>query len=76
MITTGESLRLLMQKNVSAISVMVPKEMKKLIAEYAKKNCMIESQYIKLAIVVRFEKDQLAATIGEIIQEDIPKLVG
>jgi hypothetical protein len=37
---------------------------------------MIESQYIKLAIVERFEKEQVAATIGETIQEDIPKLVG
>ena len=76
MMTTVYSMKLLMQKNVSAISVVVPKEMKKLIAEYARKNCMIESQYIKLAIVERFEKEQVAAVIGETIQEDIPKLVG
>lgn len=58
MITMEYNLKLLMQKNESAISVMIPKEMKKLIAENAKKNSMIESQYIKLAIVERFEKDQ------------------
>ncbi len=58
MITTGKNIKLLMQKNESAISVMIPKEMKKLIAENARKNSMIESQYIKLAIVERFEKDQ------------------
>lgn len=58
MITMEYNLKLLMQKNESAISVMIPKEMKKLIAENAKKNGMIESQYIKLAIVERFEKDQ------------------
>lgn len=65
MITIGYNLKLLMQKNDSAISVMVPKEMKKLIAENAKKNCMIESQYIKLAIVERFEKDHISETIEE-----------
>ncbi len=69
MITTGNSVKLLMQKNESAISVMVPKEMKKLIAENARKNSMIESQYIKLAIVERFEKDQL----GEIQESPLPQ---
>jgi len=67
MITLYKNMKLLMQKNESAISVMVPKEMKKLISENAKKNGMIDSQYIKLAIVERFEKD----SIGEIIEDSI-----
>ncbi len=46
-----------MQKNESAISIVVPKEMKKLIAENAKKHSMIESQYIRLALIERFEKE-------------------
>jgi len=65
MITIGYNLKLLMQKNDSAISVMVPREMKKLIAENAQKNSMIESQYIKLAIVERFERDHIGETIEE-----------
>ena len=69
-------MKLLMQKNGAAISVMIPMEMKKLIAENAKKNSMIESQYIKLAIVERFEKDQICELIDETILVDVPKLVG
>lgn len=65
MITTGYNLKLLMQKNDSAISVMVPKEMKRMITENARKNSMIDSQYIKLAIVERFEKDHFSETIEE-----------
>lgn len=57
MITTGSNLKFLMQKNDSGISIVVPKEMKKLIAENAKKHSMIESQYIRLAIIERFEKE-------------------
>jgi len=57
MITTGRNFKLLMQKNESAISIVVPTEMKKLIAENAKKHSMIESQYIKLAIIEMFEKE-------------------
>ena len=69
-------MKLLMQKNGAAISVMIPMEMKKLIAENAKKNSMIESQYIKLAIVERFEKDQICGLIDDPIQTDENKLVG
>ena len=76
MITTVKCMKLLMQKNGAAISVMIPMEMKKLIAENAKKNSMIESQYIKLAIVERFEKDQICGLIDDPIQTDENKLVG
>ena len=69
-------MKLLMQKNGAAISVMIPLEMKKLIAENAKKNSMIESQYIKMAIVERFEKDQLCELIDDPILVDVTKLVG
>ena len=76
MITTLKCMKLLMQKNGAAISVMIPMEMKKLIAENAKKNSMNESQYIKLAIAERFEKDQLGELIDDSILVDVPKLVG
>ena len=76
MITTVKCMKLLMQKNGAAISVMIPMEMKKLIAENAKKNSMNESQYIKLAIAERFEKDQLGELIDDSILVDVPKLVG
>lgn len=75
MITTLKCMKLLMQKNGAAISVMIPVEMKKLIAENAKKNSMNESQYIKLAIVERFEKELLCELIDDPILEDVPKLV-
>jgi len=76
MITTLKCVKLLMQKNGAAISVMIPVEMKKLIAENAKKNSMIESQYIKLAIAERFEKDQHGELIDDPILTDVTKLVG
>ena len=54
---TSKILKLLLQKNDSAISVVIPAEMKQLIAEYAKVENMSESQYVKLAIVERLDKD-------------------
>ena len=54
-----------MQKNESSISIVVPKEMKKLIAENASKHSMIESQYIRLAIVERLEKELHAENVKE-----------
>ena len=54
---TSKILKLLLQKNDSAISVVIPSEMKQLIAEYAKVENMSESQYVKLAIVERLDKD-------------------
>jgi hypothetical protein len=65
MITTGNNFKLLMQKNESSISIVVPKEMKKLIAVNARKHSMIESQYIKLAIVERFEQELRADNVKE-----------
>ena len=54
---TSKILKLLLQKNDSAISVVIPSEMKQLIAEYAKVENMSESQYIKLAIIERLDRD-------------------
>jgi hypothetical protein len=54
---TSKILKLLLQKNDSAISVVIPSEMKQLIAEYAKIENMSESQYVKLAIIERLDKD-------------------
>jgi len=54
---TSKILKLLLQKNDSAISVVIPSEMKQLIAEYAKVENMSESQYVKLAIIERLDKD-------------------
>ena len=54
---TSKILKLLLQKNDSAISVVIPAEMKQLIAEYAKVENMSESQYVKLAIIERLDKD-------------------
>ncbi|MDP3641782.1 MAG: DUF6290 family protein [Bacteroidota bacterium] len=54
---TSKILKLLLQKNDSAISVVIPSEMKQLIAEYAKVENMSESQYVKLAIIERLDRD-------------------
>lgn len=54
---TSKILKLLLQKNDSAISVVIPAEMKQLIAEYAKVENMSESQYVKLAIIERLDRD-------------------
>jgi hypothetical protein len=54
---TSKILKLLLQKNDSAISVVIPSEMKQLIAEFAKIENMSESQYVKLAIIERLDRD-------------------
>jgi len=54
---TSKILKLLLQKNDSAISVVIPLEMKQLIAKCAKEENMSESQYIKLAIIEKLDKD-------------------
>jgi predicted DNA-binding protein len=53
---TSKILKLLLQKNDSAISVVIPLEMKQLIAKCAKDENMSESQYIKLAIIEKLDK--------------------
>jgi len=54
---TSKVLKLLLQKNDSAISVVIPTEMKQLIAKCAKVENMSESQYVKLAIIERLDRD-------------------
>lgn len=54
---TSKILKLLLQKNDSALSVVIPLEMKKLIAKCAKEDNMTESQYVKLAIIEKLDKD-------------------
>ena len=53
---TSKILKLLLQKNDSAISVVIPLEMKQLIAKCAKDENMSESQYVKLAIIEKLDK--------------------
>jgi len=54
---TSKILKLLLQKNDSALSVVIPLEMKQLIAKCAKEDNMSESQYVKLAIIEKLDKD-------------------
>jgi len=54
---TSKILKLLLQKNDSAISVVIPQEMKQLIAKCAKDENMSESQYVKLSILERLDRD-------------------
>jgi len=54
---TSKILKLLLQKNDSALSLVIPLEMKQLIAKCAKVEKMSESQYVKLAILEKLDKD-------------------
>lgn len=54
---TSKILKLLLQKNDSALSLVIPLEMKQLIAKCAKEENMSESQYVKLAIIEKLDKD-------------------
>jgi hypothetical protein len=56
-ITTSKSMNLLMEKNDVMISAKVPGRMKELIELAAVKHNMNFSQYMKLAIAERIEKD-------------------
>ena len=56
-LTTTKSMNLLLERNDDRISVKVPKRMRNLIRQYAHKLNMSESQYIKLAISERIDKD-------------------
>lgn len=54
---TSKSMNLLLEKNEDRINAKVPKKMKKMIREISLKLNMSDSQYIKLAISERLEKD-------------------
>lgn len=56
--TTVKSTNILIQKNSARLSVKVPSEMKALISKYAREANMTDSQYVKLAIHERLEKDK------------------
>ena len=57
--TTVKSTNILIQRNEARISIKVPGEMKRLVGKLANQLNMSDSQYIKLAISERLEKDQL-----------------
>lgn len=54
---TVKRMNLLIQRNEARISIKVPGEMKKEVSENAQNMNMSDSQYIKLAISERLEKD-------------------
>ena len=54
---TSKSMNLLLEKNEDRINAKVHKKMKKMIREISIKLNMSDSQYIKLAISERLEKD-------------------
>jgi len=56
--TTPKRMNLLIQRNEARISIKVPGEMKKEVSLNADRMNMSDSQYIKLAISERLEKDQ------------------
>jgi hypothetical protein len=55
--TTIKSMNILLEKNENRINAKVPARMKELIEVYAEKLNMSSSQYIKLALNERLEKD-------------------
>jgi predicted DNA-binding protein len=55
--TTVNRMNLLIQRNSKHINAKVPEDMKTLILKFSKKYNMTESQYIKLAISERLDKD-------------------
>ncbi len=55
--TTVNNMNLLLERNESRINAKVPKKMKELIEAVSERLNMNESQYIKLAIKDRLEKD-------------------
>ena len=57
--TTAKRMNLLIQKNEARISVKVPNQMKMEVSKNADKMKMSDSQYIKLAISERLEKDSI-----------------
>jgi len=56
--TTTNSVNLLIQRNEARISIKVPGVMKKKVSQNAERMNMSDSQYIKLAISERLDKDQ------------------
>lgn len=56
--TTSKRMDLLIQRNEARISIKVPAQMKREVGENARQMNMSDSQYIKLAISERLDKDQ------------------
>ncbi len=55
--TTANSMNFLIQRNDDKINAAIPKAMRDIIKELAKKQNMSESSYIKLALRNQLEKD-------------------
>lgn len=56
--TTSNSMKFLLQINDDTMSIVLPKEMKKVVKEVARKNSMNPSQYAKLALIEKMDRDK------------------
>ncbi|HET6558105.1 MAG TPA: hypothetical protein VFG54_12375 [Prolixibacteraceae bacterium] len=61
--TTVNRMKLLTQKNDARVAIVMPTELKRIIAEKAKRDNTNESQWVKLAIIEKLEREDLEGKI-------------
>lgn len=55
---TYNSMKFLLQKNDTSMSIVLPKEMKEVVKKAARKNSMNPSQYAKLALIEKMDRER------------------
>ena len=56
--TIVKNTKYLMQKNDDALNIVLPRDLKKMVVKEAKKLKINNSQYTKLALIEKMERDQ------------------
>lgn len=57
--TTAKNMKFLMQKNDDALNIVLPRELKKMVVREARKMKINNSQYTKLAIIEKMEREEI-----------------
>lgn len=55
--TTANRMNFLLQKNDDTMSIVLPREMKEVVKEAARRNSMNPSQYAKLALIEKMDRE-------------------
>jgi predicted DNA binding CopG/RHH family protein len=59
--TTAKSMKFFLQKNDAKMSIVLPKDLKNAIKKRAKRNGINPSQFVKLAIMEKLNRDEFTS---------------
>jgi predicted DNA binding CopG/RHH family protein len=61
---TPKTINLFLQKNTASLNIAVPKELKNLIKKRAKREGINPSQFVKLVLIEKLEREEENSTIS------------